>query len=96
MEALVIELAASLFDSHEHISVLNPSFVSSGWTKRGQTEVLPRADVKLGSMPRAGHNKSVYLSTGQWVARVRTDVVKSEDLAVVPEQQNGSVLHDYR
>lgn len=91
LRSLVVKSTRSFSEPHEHITVLNPSFVNSGRTKSGQAEVLPRADVKLGTMPRAGHNKSVNFSTGQWVARVRTNVVESEDLIVVPEQQNWGV-----
>jgi hypothetical protein len=62
--------------------------MSPGGTKGGHTKVLPGTDVKLGTMPRAGHNKSVYFPAGQWVACVSTNVVKGEDLIVMSEQQN--------
>lgn len=47
-------------------------------------------------MPRTGHNEPIDVSSGQWIAGVRTHVVKSEDFLIVPEQQNRSVLHDGR
>lgn len=75
----------SFSESHEHIVVLNPNIVRPGRTQCRHTEVLSRTDVKLSAVPRAGHNKSVNFSTSQWVARVRTNVVKGEDLIVVSE-----------